>query len=74
MSSPAEIQQALEAGRAAGLAATGGANADYIPFLASVPSSLFGLAIATADGRSSRPVTPITPSRSSPFPRSSHWR
>jgi glutaminase len=45
------MQQALEAGRAAGIAATGGRNADYIPFLASVPSDLFGLAIATADGQ-----------------------
>ena len=51
MKSPADIQQALEAGRAAGVSATGGKNADYIPFLASVPSSLFGLAIATADGQ-----------------------
>ena len=51
MKSPADIQQALEAGYAAGVSATGGKNADYIPFLASVPSSLFGLAIATADGQ-----------------------
>jgi glutaminase len=28
-----------------------GKNADYIPYLASVPSALFGVAIATADGR-----------------------
>jgi glutaminase len=28
-----------------------GKNADYIPYLASVPSELFGVAIATADGR-----------------------
>ncbi|MDF2496319.1 glutaminase A [Sphingomonas sp.] len=51
MKSSADMQQALEAGRAAGIAATGGRNADYIPFLASVPSDLFGLAIATADGQ-----------------------
>ena len=30
---------------------TGGKNADYIPFLASVPSGLFGLAIVTVDGQ-----------------------
>lgn len=29
---------------------TGGKNADYIPYLASVPSHLFGLAVVTADG------------------------
>src|SRR5690242_16281539 len=28
-----------------------GKNADYIPYLASVPSDLFGVAIVTADGR-----------------------
>lgn len=28
-----------------------GKNADYIPYLASVPSNLFGIAIVTADGR-----------------------
>ena len=50
MITASQVQHALEAGRAAGMAATGGSNADYIPFLASVPSDLFGLAIATADG------------------------
>ena len=29
----------------------GGKNADYIPYLASVPSHLFGVAVATADGK-----------------------
>ncbi|RPD41360.1 glutaminase A [Chitinophaga barathri] len=29
----------------------GGANADYIPFLANVPSNLFGISIVTADGK-----------------------
>jgi glutaminase len=29
---------------------TSGKNADYIPYLASVPSSLFGIAMATTDG------------------------
>ena len=47
---PDEIQKSLDAGRAAGLAASGGKNADYIPYLASVPSDLFGLAIVTTDG------------------------
>ncbi len=51
MSTPSELQQALDAGRAAGFAATGGRNADYIPLLASLPSGLFGIAIATADGQ-----------------------
>ncbi|MBS7742407.1 MULTISPECIES: glutaminase A [unclassified Chelatococcus] len=31
-------------------AMTGGANASYIPYLASVPSNLFGLALVTASG------------------------
>lgn len=43
----ATIADALVAGRAA----SGGRNADYIPYLASVPSDLVGLAVATADGR-----------------------
>lgn len=30
---------------------TSGKNADYIPYLASVPSNLFGVAIVTTDGR-----------------------
>ena len=29
----------------------GGKNADYIPYLASVPSHLFGVVIATVDGQ-----------------------
>ena len=45
------IEKALQAGYAAGTAAKGGKNADYIPFLASVPSGLFGLAVVTADGQ-----------------------
>ena len=45
------ITTALEAGHAAGLAAKGGKNADYIPFLASVPSNLFAVAVVTADGQ-----------------------
>ncbi len=45
------IQGALEAGHAAGLAARGGENANYIPFLASVPSGLLGVAIVTTDGQ-----------------------
>ncbi len=45
------ITTALEEGHAAGLAAQGGKNADYIPFLASVPSNLFAVAVVTADGQ-----------------------
>lgn len=45
------IQKAIETSYAAGKATTGGNNADYIPFLASVPSELFGVAVATADGQ-----------------------
>jgi len=40
------VDHALQQGRST----TGGKNADYIPFLASVPSDLCGIAIVTADG------------------------
>lgn len=46
----AQIEAALAAGYAAAKAATGGKNADYIPFLASVPSDLLGVCVVTADG------------------------
>lgn len=45
------LQQACDAGHTAGKSAHGGSNADYIPYLASVPSDLLGVAIATADGK-----------------------
>ena len=44
------IEAALAAGYEAAKAASGGKNADYIPFLASVPSDLIGLAVVTASG------------------------
>lgn len=46
-----ELNNAIDAGYKAGMASYGGKNADYIPFLAKVPSDLFGIAIITADGR-----------------------
>ncbi|MGO1164089.1 glutaminase A [Brucella sp. C7-11G] len=46
-----ELINAIDAGYKAGMASSGGKNADYIPFLAKVPSDLFGIAIITADGR-----------------------
>ncbi|WP_433850830.1 glutaminase A [Brucella pseudogrignonensis] len=46
-----ELVNAIDAGYKAGMASSGGKNADYIPFLAKVPSDLFGIAIITADGR-----------------------
>ena len=48
--SPA-IAAATSAAHAAALAVSGGANASYIPYLASVPSGLCGVAVATADGQ-----------------------
>ena len=45
------IQAAVEAAHASGVAKTSGDNASYIPYLASVPSHLFGVAVMTADGR-----------------------
>lgn len=48
---PVDIAAAVSAAHAAALAVSGGANADYIPSLASVPPGLCGLAVATADGQ-----------------------
>ena len=45
------IQAAVDAAHASGAARTGGDNASYIPYLASVPSHLFGVAVMTADGK-----------------------
>lgn len=45
------IQAAVDAAHRSGATKTGGANANYIPYLASVPSDLFGVAVMTADGR-----------------------
>lgn len=48
--SPDAIRIAVDTAHEACRAIPGGANASYIPFLASVPSSLFGVAVATVDG------------------------
>lgn len=45
-----QIEAALAAGYAAAKGAKGGKNADYIPFLASVPSDLLGVCVVTTDG------------------------
>ena len=45
------IRAAVDAAHTSGATKTGGANANYIPYLASVPSDLFGVAVMTADGR-----------------------
>jgi glutaminase len=51
MTLPAQtIQAAVDAAHASCKAVKGGANASYIPYLANVPSSLFGVAVVTADG------------------------
>ncbi len=47
---PAEIDRAVQAAHKTMLATEGGRNADYIPFLASVPSELAGAAVVTRDG------------------------
>lgn len=46
-----EIIDAIDSAHQAGIAASGGKNADYIPFLAKVPDDLFGIAIITAEGQ-----------------------
>ena len=48
--SRSRIETAVNAAHAACASLSGGKNADYIPFLASVPSHLFGLAVVTAEG------------------------
>lgn len=44
------IQAAVDAAHRDSTTRTGGANASYIPYLASVDSSLFGVAVVTVDG------------------------
>ena len=44
------IQAAVDAAHRDNAALQGGANASYIPYLASVDSSLFGVAVVTAEG------------------------
>lgn len=44
------IQSAVDAAYAGGASVSGGANARYIPYLASVPSHLFGIAVMTTEG------------------------
>jgi glutaminase len=46
-----QLQAAVDEAYAATKGDESGKNADYIPYLASVPSQLFGLCIVTADGR-----------------------
>jgi glutaminase len=48
--SPDDIAASVSAAHTATLAVTGGAKASYIPYLASVPPGLLGVAVATADG------------------------
>ncbi len=46
-----DIQPLLDQAYAKFKIETGGANADYIPFLANIPSNLFGISVMTADGK-----------------------
>jgi len=45
-----DVRAAVAAAHAQGTTVTGGANASYVPYLASVPSTLSGLAVATVAG------------------------
>jgi glutaminase len=49
-----QIETALAVGYAAAKRVTGGKNADYIPFLASVPSDLLGVCVVSTDGSTFR--------------------
>lgn len=51
MPSDAELQSSVDKAYAAFKDVTEGANADYIPILATVPSELFGIVIATKEGK-----------------------
>jgi glutaminase len=51
MPSDAELQNAVDKAYEAFKDVKEGANADYIPILATVPSELFGIVIATKDGK-----------------------
>jgi glutaminase len=51
MPSSTAIQSAVDSAYAAAKAIKGGANADYIPYLASVRSDLCGVAVVTTDGQ-----------------------
>jgi glutaminase len=48
---PQTIQKAVDAAHAKWKKESGGKNADYIPYLAKVPSDLFGIVVVTADGQ-----------------------
>jgi glutaminase len=48
---PAALQKAVDDAYAKFKDEKGGANASYIPYLAKVPSNLFGVAIVTVDGK-----------------------
>jgi len=49
--SPAELQRVVDAAHAKYKDLKDGKNADYIPILTTVPSELFGVVIATRDGK-----------------------
>ncbi|MFV8819385.1 glutaminase A [Haliea sp. E17] len=49
--SPDQLQQVVDAAYARFKDVTDGKNADYIPILATVPSDMFGVVIATKDGK-----------------------
>lgn len=46
-----DIQAAVDKAHKSALGASGGKNADYIPYLAKVPSNLCAVSVVTADGR-----------------------
>ena len=48
---PAEVQQAVDGAHAKFRTLAEGKNADYIPALAKVDPTLFGIAVVTADGK-----------------------
>ncbi len=57
LSAQSGVQAAVNAAFARYQSLQEGKNADYIPALAKVDPNLFGIAVVTADGRSTRQAT-----------------
>ncbi len=65
-----KLQQAVDQAYTQFHSLNGGQNADYIPFLANVPSQLAAVAIVTCDGNIYRAVIVITALRWNPSRKS----
>ncbi len=71
---PKDLQRVVDAAHARYKGLQEGKNADYIPILTKTPSELFGVVIATRDGKIYTPATWTTSSPSSRCPSPSRPR